>query len=149
MRSLRPPALIAAILIIAISIQPSLLSQPAPKPSRPKRPAPPKRQTRRPQRADAPSAAINESLKLDPLPPGSQDSDSPDTSARNEKPPGDDAPIRQLIKYWLEDRYSAISGAQKPSESVRQRLLEAVEDRPWLAHSLLELLPETPDTSDR
>src|SRR5262245_43066995 len=149
MRLLRPTTIIAAFLIIAFSAPPSLLSQPAPRPSRPKQPAPPKRHTRRPQRGDALAAAINELLKLDPLPPGSQDSDSPDTSERNEKPLGDDAPIRELIKYWFEKRSATMSGARKPSERVRQRLLEAVEDRPWLAHSLLELLPETPDTSDR
>src|SRR5215468_1350375 len=149
MRSLHPPAIIAAFLIIALSAPPALFSQPAPKPSQPKQPAPPKRQTRRPQRADALAPAINQLLKLDPLPTGSPDSDSPHASERYEKPPGDDAPIRELIKYWLENRYAATSGTQKPSEIVRQRLLEAVEDRPWLAHSLLELLPETPDTSDR
>jgi hypothetical protein len=138
MRLLRPTAVIVALLIIAITIPPSLLSQPAPKPSRSKQPAPPKRQPRRPQRADALAAAINELLKLDPLLRESPDSDSPDTSERKEKPPGDDAPIRELIEYWVENRFAAMSGAQKPSERVRRRLLEAVEDRPWLAHSLLE-----------
>src|SRR5262245_7397069 len=146
---LRPTTIIAAFLIIAFSAPPSLLSQPAPKPSLPKQPAPRQSRPRRSQRADALAVAINELLKLDPLPPGSPDSGSPDTSERDEKPPGDDAPIRELIKYWLDNRLAAVSGAQKPSERVRQRLLEAVEDRPWLAHSLLELLPETPDTGDR
>jgi HEAT repeats len=149
MRLLRPTAIIAAFLIIAFSAPPSLFSQTAQKPSQPKQPAPPKRQTRRPQRDDALAAAINELLKLGPLPRESPDSDSPDTSERNEKPPGDDAPMKELIEYWLKNRFAAMSGAQMPSERVRQRLLEAVEDRPWLAHSLLELLPETPDTSDR
>src|SRR6266542_3591051 len=149
MRLPRPTALIAAFLIISFSSPPSLFSQTAPKPSRPKQPAPRQSHPKRPQRAGALAAAINELLKLDPLLPKSPDSDSPDTSERKEKPPGDDAPIRELIKYWLENRYAAMSGAQKPSERVRQRLLEAVDDRPWLAHSLLELLPETPDTSDR
>jgi hypothetical protein len=148
-RLFRPTAIIAAFLIIAFSAPPALFSQTAPKPSPPKQPAPSKRQTKRPQRADALAPAINELLKLDPLLPGSPDSDSPETSERNVKPPGDDAPIRELIKYWLENRLAAMSEAQKPSERVRQRLLEAVEDRPWLTHSLLELLPETPDTSDR
>src|SRR5215510_5838793 len=149
MRLLRPTAIVAAFLIIAFSSPPSLFSQTAPKPPAPKRPAPPKRQPRRPQRADALAAAINELLKLDPLLRESQDSNSPDASERNEKPPGDEAPIRELIKYWSENPLAAMSEAQKPSERVRQRLIEAVEDRPWLAPSLLELLPETPDTSDR
>src|SRR5262245_1285419 len=149
MRLLRPTAIVAAFLIIAFSSPPSLFSQTAPKPPAPKRPAPPKRQPRRPQRADALAAAINELLKLDPLLRESQDSNSPDASERNEKPPGDESPIRELIKYWSENPLAAMSEAQKPSERVRQRLIEAVEDRPWLAPSLLELLPETPDTSDR
>src|SRR5262245_14829117 len=146
---LRPTTIIAAFLIIAFSAPPSLLSQPAPKPSLPKQPAPRQSRPRRSQRADALAVAINELLKLDPLPPGSPDSGSPDTSERDEKPPGDDAPIRELIKYWLDNRLAAVSGAQKPSERVRQRLLEAVEDRPWLAHALLDFFPATPDTSDR
>jgi HEAT repeat protein len=149
MRLLLPTAIIAALLIIAFSDPPSLFAQTAPKPSQRKQPASRQRQTKRPQRAGALAPAINELLRLDPLPPGSPDSDSLHASERNEKPPGDDTPIRELIKYWSENRLAAMSGAQKPSEKVRQRLLEAVEDRPWLAHSLLELLPETPDTSDR
>jgi HEAT repeat protein len=146
---LRPTAIIAALLIIAVSIPQSLFSQSAPKPSQPKQSAPPKRQTKRPQRADALAASINELLQLDPLLDKSPDSDFPNTSESKEKPPGDDAPIRELIGYWLANRYAAMSGEQKPSERVRQHLLDAVENRPWLAHSLLELLPETPDTSDR
>jgi hypothetical protein len=149
MRLLRPTTIIAAFLIITFSAPPALLSQTAPKPSQSKQPAPPKRQLRRPKRDDALAAAINELLKLGPVPRESPDSDSPDTSERNEKTPGDDAPMKELIEYWFENRFAAMSGSQKPSERVRQRLLEAVEDRPWLAHSLLELLPETPDTSDR
>jgi HEAT repeat protein len=149
MRLSRPTAIIAAFLIIAFSVPPSLLSQTAQKPSRPKQPAPPKRQTRRPLRADALAAAINKLLKLDPPLRESLDSNSPDASERKEKPPGDDAPIKELIEYGLKNRFAAMSEAQKPYEKVRQRLLEAVEDRPWLAPSLLEFLPETPDTSDR
>src|SRR5215831_15587887 len=149
MRLIRPTAITTAFLIIAFSAPPALFSQTAPKPSRPKQPAPRQSHPKRPQRADTLAAAINELLKLDPLLRESPDGDSPDASERKEKPPGDDAPVRELIKYWLENRYFAMSGTQRPSERVRQRLLEAVEDRPWLAHSLLELLPETPDTGDR
>src|SRR5690348_5297207 len=115
----RPTTIIAAILILAFSAPPSLFSQTAPKPSPPKQPAPRQTHTKRPQRADALAAAINDLLKLDPLPPGSPDSGSPHASERNERPPGDDAPIRELIKYWLENRPAAMSGARKPSERVR------------------------------
>src|SRR5262252_5493868 len=107
MNSLRPPAIIAAFLIIAFSAPPSLLSQPAPAPSRPKQPAPPKRQARRPQRADALAPAINELLKLDPPAPksiGEKNSENPNASSEEEaKPPADDAPIKELIAYWSQD----------------------------------------------
>ena len=58
MRSLHPPAIIAAFLIIAFSAPPPLFSQTAPKPSPPKQPAPRQTHPKRPQRADALAAAI-------------------------------------------------------------------------------------------
>src|SRR5215510_5076716 len=150
MRLLRPTAIIAAILIISFSAPPSLFSQPAPKPSRPKQPAPPKRQTRRPQRADALAPAINELLKL--YPPalksiGEKNSENANASSKEEtKPPADDAPIKDLIAYWNQ---SHGANPLKPSYKVRQRLLEACEDRPELTPGLISLLPETMDTHDR
>ena len=87
MRPLRPPAIIAAFLIIAFSASPSLLSQASPKPSQPKQPTPPKRQTRRPQRADALAPAINELLKLDlPAPQSSDEKDSGNAEASSDLP---------------------------------------------------------------
>jgi len=163
MRCLRQTAIIAAFLIIAVSVPRSLFSQETPKPARPKQPAP--RQPKRPQRADALAAAINELLKLGPRAPDSPDDNSSDTSQDEEKPPADDAPIKDLMEYWSEGHLAAmmsggvsegrmaaiIAGANmpQPSEKVGRRLLEAVEDRPWLARSLLEVLPSTPDTHDR
>src|SRR5262245_46128214 len=150
MRLSRPTAIIAAFLIIAFSAPPSLLSQTAPKPSRPKQPTTPKRQTRRPQRADALAPAINELLKLDPPAPksiGEKNSENPNASSKEEaKPPADDAPIKELIAYWNQ---SHGANAPKPSDKVRQRLLEACEDRPELTPDLISLLPETTDTHDR
>src|SRR5262245_9139382 len=138
MYSLRPPAIVAALLIIAVSITPSLLSQPAPKPSQPTRPAPPRRQTRRPQRADALAPAIKELLKLDPPAPKSpdeRDSGNADASSEEEsKPPADDAPIKELIAYWNQ---SHGANPPKPSDKARQRLLEACEDRPELTPGLI------------
>src|SRR5262245_2134451 len=149
MRLLRPTTIIAAFLIIAFSAPPSLLSQPAPRPSRPKQPAPPKRHTRRPQRADALAPAVNELLKLDPLAPKShseKNSENPNASPEEEsQPPADDAPIKEFIAYWRKDHGA---NAQKPSDKVRQRLLEACEDRPELTVGLIGLLPETTDTHD-
>src|SRR5215510_10530046 len=150
MRLLRPTTIIAAYLIIAFSAPPSLLSQTAPKPSQPKQPAPPKLKTRRPQRADALAPAIKELLKLDPLAPQSPDEkDSGNADASSEektKPPDDDAPIKELIAYWSRNHGA---NPPKPSDKVRQRLLEACEDRPELTLGLIEFLPETTDTHDR
>jgi hypothetical protein len=150
MRLLRPTAIIVAFLFIAFSAPPSLLSQPAPKPSQPIQPAPPKRQTRRPRRADALAPAINELLKLNPLAPKSlseKNSGTATASSEEEtKPPADDAPIKELIVYW---RRNHGANSEKPSDKVRQRLLEACEDRPILTLGLMELLPETTDTHDR
>lgn len=162
MRSLRPPAIIAALLIIAVSIPQSLYSQKAPKQSQPKQPAPRKRQAKRLHHADALAPAIKELLKLDPLDP--LDPESPDekdsgnagdSSEEETKPPADDAPIKDLVAYWAERNYSTeLSGAAgpngpAPSDKVRQRLLEAVEDRPEFAISLINFLPGTTDTHDR
>jgi HEAT repeats len=153
MRLLRPTAIIAAFLIIAFSVPPSLFSQPAPKPSQPKQPAPPKLKTRRPQRADALAPAVNELLKLDPPAPKSlseKNSENEDASSEEEsKPPADDAPIKELIAYWSEPGAGAGEHAPKPSDKVRQRLLEACEERPEILASLMNFLPDTADTHHR
>src|SRR5262249_29143708 len=151
MRSLRPPAIIAVLLIIAASIQPSLLSQPAPKPSRPKPPASRQRQTRRSRRADALATAIKELLRANPLAPKSPDEKASkgDTSEDEDKPPADDAPIKELIAYWRDHGDDAGMNAPKPSDKVRQRLLEACEDNPYIFYTLVGCLPENADTHDR
>jgi hypothetical protein len=150
MRLLRPEAIIAALLIIAVSIPPSLLSQTAPSQSQPKRPAPRQRQAKRPQRADALAAAINELLKLHPLSSESPDDKESEENAPedDDKPPADDAPIKELVVYWSEHGVDAET-ASKLSDRVRQRLLEACEDRPELIESLVDYLPENAGTYDR
>ncbi len=149
MRLLRPTAVIAALLIIPFSIAPSLLSQPAPKPSQPKQPAPPKRQPMRPQRADALATAIKELLETRPLAPQSPDEkgSKENASVDEDKPPADDTPIKKLVAYWSEHDDDA--QAPKPSDKVRQRLLEACEDRPEFLDSLMDWLPENADTHAR
>jgi hypothetical protein len=152
MRFLRPTAIIAAFLIIAVSIPPAPLSQKAPASPQPKRPGPPKRQAKRPQRADALASVINELLKLAPLPPQSPDEkdlDNADASSEERrKPPADDAAINELVDYWYEHEVVG-KHDPKPSDKVRQRLLEACEDRPELTSVLDDILPETTDTHDR
>jgi hypothetical protein len=150
MYSIRKPAIIALFLIVAVLIPQPLFSQTAQKPSQPIQPAPPKRQTRRTQRVEALAPAISELLKLNPLAPKSlseKNSGTATASSEEEtKPPTDDAPIKELIAYWRRDHGA---NSEKPSDKVRQRLLEACEDRPILTLGLIELLPETTDTHDR
>src|SRR5262245_12124461 len=150
MCSLRLLAIIAAFLIISVSIPQSLFSQKPTKPSTPKQPAPRQRQARRSQRVETLSPAINELLKLDPLAPGSPDEKQTDnaeaSSEKTTKPPATDAPIKELIAFWFQDHDANVP---KPSDKVRERLLEACEARPELITGLVNFLPETTDTHDR
>jgi HEAT repeat protein len=150
MRLLRPTAIIAALLIIAVSIPPSLFSQSSPKPSRPKQPASRQRQLRRPQRDDALAPAIKQLLETKPLAPQSPDEKASEGNASedDDKPPADDAPIKKLVAYWSEHAFDS-ELTPKLSDGVRQRLLEACENRPELLSSLMNWLPENEDTHDR
>ena len=100
MYSLRPPAIIASFLIIAILIPQSLFSQTA------------SRQSQSRRRDDALAAAVKELLKFDPRAevlrfnpdPRAPLSPIEKTSGENasedeDKPPTDDAPIMKLIDY--------------------------------------------------
>jgi HEAT repeat protein len=150
MRLLRPKTIIAAFLIITISIPPSMFSQTATKAPQPKYSEPQQRQPGKSQRADALGQAINELLKLHPLAPqsisekGSENADA--QSEERKKPPDDNAPIKELVDFWPQN---SDANAAKPSDQVRQRLLEACEDDPELVPALIDLLPETTDTHDR
>jgi HEAT repeat protein len=141
MRLLRPTTIIVAFLTIAISIPQLLFSQTAARQQRPKRS----------QRADALASAIKELSEANPLNPESPDEKGPEenASADEDKPPADEAPINELVNYWI--NYTGGYGAQlaTPSDKVRQRLLEAVEDRTELLPSLMNYLPESADTHDR
>src|SRR5262245_57921867 len=150
MRSLRPTAIIAAFLIITVSIPQSLFSQTAPYPSQPKQPAERQRQHKQQRRADALAPAINELLDIDPLAPESPDEKASEEGASEDKdkPPTDDAPIKALIAHWSEHD-ADIANAPKPSGKVRERLLEACEDLPELFSGLMDCLPESADTHDR
>jgi len=143
-------AVIAAFLAIAFSTAPSSLSQTAPKPSQSQRPAPPKSQPRRQQRADALARAIKELLETRPLAPESHDENvsGGNASEDEDKPPADDAPIKELVAYWTEHTANG-ELAPKLSDRVRQRLLEGCEDQPELFASLTDCLPKNEDTHDR
>src|SRR5262245_48984815 len=166
MYSLRPPAIIASFLIIAILIPQSLFSQTASRPSQPRRPASQQLRPERLRRDDALAAAIKELLKFDPLAevlgfnPDPRAPLSPDENPSGEnapedddKPPADDAPIGKLLDYWFTHGGDGAQ-APKPSERVRQRLLEAFEDRPGSflypeIFPIMDCLPENADAHDR
>ena len=62
------------------------------------------------------------------------------------KTPPDDAPIADLLDYWIGN---AKSSGQEPSEATRQRLLAACEGEPERLPSLLNLLPQNAPTAER
>jgi HEAT repeats len=144
MRFARSSSLMICILIINLSLPASLFSQSG-QPQHPRN-----------RQQESLAAAISELLKLAPLPPESPD-DRASSAVSNDriadelkKPPDDDVPLGKLIEYWsghsdVEDR----DDIKKPSEKVSYRLLEACEDRPRLLEDLINLMPETPDASDR
>jgi hypothetical protein len=95
------------------------------------------------------ATAVNELLKLAPVRGVDNVVTETVTAKQSEKakPPADDAPLKELIVYW-QDRF-VDRRAQDPSERVRQRLLDACEERPWLLPRLHNLLPETEDAQNR
>ena len=113
------------------------------------------RSPRRPPRQSALASVIDELLKLAPIPPESVEVQTAagttenDSSLAEPKPPADEAPIKELITYWSRRIPDEVPKTLRPSDKVRQRLLEACEDRPWVSAELLDFLPDTPDTHDR
>ncbi len=128
---------LVALLLAGLLIPPALFSQ-----------------SRQPQpQVEQIAAAVGELLKQPPLEPGVEepvDSAERDAKKELEKPPADDAPINELIAYWSNRRYRVTTmGESKPSDNVRERILEACENRPWLFSQLTQVLPETTETYDR
>ncbi len=88
-------------------------------------------------------AVIAELLAMQPLAPEEEKS-APNADSKSEnKPPTDNAPLKELIAYW------SGRGGTKPSEIVQQRLLEAILNRPELLASLIYVLPESSTTYDQ
>jgi HEAT repeat protein len=148
MQFIQPTKLLALLLAVLLSIPQPLLAQVTPAVRRPAQSKKP------PVKSDLIATAISDLLKETPLKPGDEDDadDSTNTDSDDEKvkPPADDGPIGELVAFWSRYGYAEFDeSAPKPSDKVRQRLLDHLENRPWLASSLSELLPETPDTYDR
>ncbi|MEK7830026.1 MAG: HEAT repeat domain-containing protein, partial [Acidobacteriota bacterium] len=109
-------------------------------------------QPKKPLRSDQIAAAIGDLLKERPFDalPLNEEENKTDGKDDQEKPPADDAPIEKLIAYWSIRGYSDFEdAAPKPSDKVRERLLETFENRPWLSPGLFNLFPETSDAYDR
>ncbi|MBI1764640.1 MAG: HEAT repeat domain-containing protein [Acidobacteria bacterium] len=97
------------------------------------------------------AAAINELLKEEPLAP--PESNAATDNAKHLKdgalapPPADDAPLAELLAFWQQQQ--VVPDGLHPSEKAAQRLLEAVEARPWLMERLLDKLPLGEETAER
>ncbi|HZS08854.1 MAG TPA: HEAT repeat domain-containing protein [Blastocatellia bacterium] len=146
MQSPQPSTLTAVFLVILLLIPQPLLSQ-TPRAAR----------SRQRQRPDVSADVITELLKLTPPAPDEPGDDQTSATSDNastdededEKPPADDAAIKELIEYWSQWTDEPGRYRPEPSDTVRQRLLEAAENRPWLLPELLNFLPDKPDTHDR
>lgn len=74
-----------------------------------------------------------------------------DAAFYNKKnPPGDDAPIGDLIDYWQSQssNYADLQYNIQPSDKVLERLMEAVEENPDLLGTLINIFPENKETAD-
>jgi len=63
-------------------------------------------------------------------------------------PPGDDAPIEQLVGFWSSTEIPETQLDLTPTEKVRHRLLSGCAHRPQALPALLKYLPKTPDACD-
>src|SRR6185503_14004374 len=108
-----------------------------------------------PQASTQNSEALQQLLSMPAPPPRTSKTD--DEAGRQRPPlffeknriPLDDAPIRDLVDYWV--RWAGISDrdAQSPSSMVRLRLLDACEADPEILQQLLPLLPQTNESAER
>lgn len=136
-------AKLVALLFSAVLIPPPLFSQH-------RQPA---NQVKPQQQAEQIAAAVSELLKQRPLDPKSANDQAEaenDSAKEQEKTPADDASIGELITYWRNHSFlPTANDKSKPSAKVRERILAACENRPWLFARLTHALPETPETYDR
>lgn len=73
----------------------------------------------------------------------------PDLSERD-KPPGDDAPIEELLAFWQRQNYSfqEMGYNLKPSEQTLQRILSDIGENPEKLAGFLNILPENSAMQD-
>jgi hypothetical protein len=65
-------------------------------------------------------------------------------------PPGDDAPIEDLIEYWQiqSTNFQELGYNIAPTGKAMDRLIEAVENKPELLGTLINIFPENPETAN-
>lgn len=144
MRSTRCSAKLAALLMVTLLI-PSPLFPQSHQSARQRRPQP---------QTQLIATAVNELLKQTPLQSNLLEDDADAASGKDgkegNKPPADDAPIKELIAYWRDHTFQDSADSKtKPSDKVRDRILEACEDRPHLLPRLLHVLPQAAGAYDR
>ncbi len=140
MRLFQPTKALTFLLVVLLSVPQPLLAQT-------RKPLPAKK----PPQVNLISAAVNDLLKEKPLDSTEQeDATDSESDDENSKPPADDAPIHELIAYWTLYGFKEFDQTNaQPSDKVRQRFLDYLENRPWMAAQLAHYLPETPETYDR
>lgn len=60
-------------------------------------------------------------------------------------PPGDDAPIEELMEYWRSRGYNATAYNARPSDKVLGRIMAEIEKRPKELIDFVALFPATPE----
>lgn len=105
--------------------------------------------------AGAQNSLVGDLLNL-PAPPPPNPLFGGPVRARDEKfydkknPPGDDASIEDLIEYWQTQstNYSDLAYNVEPSRETLDRLVKAIEDKPELLGSLINIFPEDAETAE-
>ncbi|MCY7375223.1 MAG: HEAT repeat domain-containing protein [Pyrinomonadaceae bacterium] len=67
-----------------------------------------------------------------------------------EKPPGDDAPIEELLAFWQtqNNSFQEMGYNLKPSEQTLRRILSEITENPEKLPNFLNVLPENSETED-
>jgi HEAT repeat protein len=101
-------------------------------------------------RNDGQQPVVDALLKI-PAPPPSPGLDNREVSGPSERwafvpAPTDEAPLEQLARYWA-GMSTAVN--VKPSDRVRLRLVEAIEQHPAMLGDLIDKIPETEESYSR
>lgn len=96
---------------------------------------------------------LQELLDLPGPPPRRVDPEArPESFFDDKTPPADDAPIEDLLIYWVKKAGDWVRPGDKrptPTLTVATRLFEGVEAKPQHLTTLLNVLPQLPDVGER